>query len=230
MPMRGSQSESGVANGERSGPPWGSRPGLRKQSLGNWHSWKSAQGPMDRMVTSMSSAVSRRRSWRPGQAWHTPSGGHHREDVLGPRRRRMALAPWSDFLELCCLGSALGPRGDPQRNLRHLAANAACSPAPLTRPEEQGEDACRAEGLQECHQRGQFLLQRVGHQVLAAPGCWLISAGVPRDGEIPCCPNVPHALPCHRHGPPHSGHPRLQSPPSGESNLRWEDRPAALCL
>ena len=167
---------------------------------------------------------------RPGQAWHTPSGGHHREDVLGPGRSRMALAPWSDFLELCCLGSALGPRGDPQRNLRHLAANAACSPAPLARPEEQGEDACRAEGLQECHQRGQFLLQRVGHQVLAAPGCWLISAGVSRDGEIPCCPNVPHALPCHRHGPPHSGHPRLQSPPSGESNLRWEDQPAALCL
>ena len=62
----------------------------------------------------------------------------------------MALAPWSDLLELCCLGSGLGPRAEPQRNLRHLAANAASSPAPLARPEEQGEDACRAEGLQEC--------------------------------------------------------------------------------
>ena len=132
----------------------------------------------------------------------------------------MALAPWRDLLELCCLGAALGSCGDPQRDLRHLAANAACSPAPLARPEEQGEDACRAAGLQECRQRGQFLLQRVGHQVFAAPGCRLIQAGVSRDGEIPRCPDVPHALPCNRHGPPPSGHPRLQSPSPGESNLR----------
>ena len=69
--MRGSQSESGGANGERSGPPWRSRPGLRKQSRGNWHSWRSAQGPMGRKVTSMSSAGSRRRSWQ------TRSGSAH---------------------------------------------------------------------------------------------------------------------------------------------------------
>ena len=129
MPMRGSQSESGGANGERSGPPWRSRPGPRKQSLGNWLSWRGAPGPMDRRATSMSSAL----------------------------------------LELCCLGAALGSCSDPQGDLRHLAANAACSPAPLARPEEQGEDARRAAGLEECHQRGQFLLQRVGHQVFAAP-------------------------------------------------------------
>ena len=41
-----SQSAFGGANGERSGPPWRSPLGLRKQSLGNWHSCKSAQGPI----------------------------------------------------------------------------------------------------------------------------------------------------------------------------------------
>ena len=198
--MRGSPSESGEANGARSGLPWRSHPAPKMPSQDNWSSWRSAHAPTARRVTSMSSAASPMQSSRTKSTWGSAPHGKGRcgKDVLGPWQRgwEVALAQRCDDLEL----PASCTRSHPQRDLRHLEPHAAGATS-VTGPEEQGEGAGQRAWSQGSFEGGQHLLQRGGHQVPSPPGWDVLQAGVPGNGEIPRCPNVPHTLSSSCHGP-----------------------------
>ena len=73
---------------------------------------------------------------------------------------------------------------------------------------------------------GQHLLQRGWHQVPSPPRWDVLQAGVPGNGEISRCPNVPHTLSGSCHGPAPSGYPRHQGPSPWTGHLRREDQPS----